>query len=144
MSDFNTRVISEFRAHHGRVDTAGFGRSLILLHTVGARTGALRVNPVVARRNGDDWLISASAGGAADHPVWFRNLHAHPHTTIETGDEVVEVTAEELTGKEYATAWDGFAAQSPAFAAYRRSAGDRRIPVVRLRRRRPATHPQHF
>ncbi len=138
MSDVNTRVIAEFRANRGHVDTAGFGRSLVLLHTTGRRTGRARVNPVLARRDGDDWLISASAGGAADHPDWLLNLRANPHTTIETGDEVVAVVAEELVGDDYATAWRGFVAQSAAFAAYQRRAGDRHIPVVRLRRRHAA------
>lgn len=135
MSDFNDQVIAEFRANRGRVTTAGFGRSLVLLHTTGARTGKERVNPVLARRDGDDWLISASAGGATAHPAWLVNLRAHPDTTIETGEELVDVTAEELDGAQYERAWRGFVAQSPAFATYQDRAGDRRIPVVRLRRR---------
>ncbi len=136
MSDFNAQVIAEFRANHGRVvRSGGFGNSLVLLHTTGARTGAARVNPVLARRDGDDWLISASAGGAPEHPAWFINLRANPDVAIETDDGMVEVTAQELTGDEYDRAWRGFTSQSPAFAEYQRRTGGRRIPVVRLRRR---------
>ncbi|GAA3384178.1 nitroreductase/quinone reductase family protein [Cryptosporangium minutisporangium] len=136
MNDFNQRVIAEFRANHGRVvRAAGFGSSLVVLHTVGARSGEERINPALARRDGDDWLIAASAAGARQHPAWFVNLRAHPDTTIETGAGTVAVTAEELAGEEYADAWRGFVAQSPAFAAYQECADRRRIPVVRLRRR---------
>jgi deazaflavin-dependent oxidoreductase (nitroreductase family) len=139
MSDFNTQVIEEFRANRGRVArSGGFGKSLVLLHTVGARTGATRVNPVLARRDGEDWLISASAAGAREHPAWFINLRANPEVTIETGDGLVEVTAQELTGAEYDQAWRGFTSQSPAFDVYQRRTGGRRIPVVRLRRRTAA------
>jgi deazaflavin-dependent oxidoreductase (nitroreductase family) len=136
LSDFNTQVIAEFRANRGRVvQSGGFGKSLVLLHTIGARSGIARVNPVLARRDGQDWLISASAAGAPQHPAWFVNLRAEPDVAIETDDGLVEVTAEELTGDEYDRAWRGFTSQSPAFAEYQRRTGGRRIPVVRLRRR---------
>lgn len=136
MSEFNQQVIAEFRATGGRVVRAGgFGRSLVLLHTIGARSGRERVNPVLARRDGDEWLVVASAAGAREHPAWFVNLRARPDTVIESGDGVVAVTAEELTGDEHLAAWRGFIAQSPAFAAYQQRAGWRQIPVVRLRRR---------
>jgi len=136
---WNDTVVAEFRANNGNVTSGGFGRSLILLHTVGARTGAERVNPVLGRRAGEDWVIAASFAGAPTHPAWYHNLVAHPDTTIETGDGVVEVTASEITGADYDHEWSGFVTQSQAFAEYQRKAGDRRIPLVRLRRRVPAT-----
>lgn len=76
MSAFNDKVIVEFRANDGRVDSAGFGTSLLLLHTTGARTGTLRVNPAMSLRDGDGWLIVASAKGAATDPAWAHNLRA--------------------------------------------------------------------
>ena len=125
MNNFNQQVIAEFRANRGRVvRAAGFGRSLVLLHTEGARSGQERINPVLARRDGDDWLITASAAGARQHPAWFINLRAHLNTVIETGDGVVPVAAEELTGDEYAP---------PGAASSPRA---RRSP--RTSRRRPA------
>ncbi|OHV41387.1 MULTISPECIES: nitroreductase/quinone reductase family protein [Pseudofrankia] len=135
---WNDTVIAEFRANNGTVTTGGFGRSLILLHSIGVRTGVERVNPVLGRRSGDDWVVAASFAGAPTHPAWYHNLIAHPDTTIETSDGAVEVTATEITGADYDDEWSGFVAQSDAFAEYQKKAGDRRIPLLRLRRRVPA------
>ena len=133
---WNDTVISEFRTNDGQVSTGGFGRSLVLLHTVGAKSGAERVHPVLGRRSGDDWVVAASAAGAATHPAWFHNLVANPEITIEVaGEGIVPVTAQQLTDGDYEREWAGFVAQSEAFAQFQEKAGDRRIPLVRLRRR---------
>ena len=105
MSGFNDRVIAEFRANGGRVEAAaGFGDSLVLLHTTGARSGERRVNPAMALRDGGGWLIVASAKGAPADPAWAHNLRAHADISIEARvadrDRTVEVTAAELTGAE--------------------------------------------
>lgn len=134
MSDFNDRIIAEFRANQGTVTSAGFGSRLVLLHTVGASSGLERVHPVMSLRSGEDWLITASAAGRPEHPAWYVNLRREPHVTIETGSETVEVTATELTGAGREDAWRRFVATSPSFAAYQERAGDRVIPVLRLRR----------
>lgn len=132
-SDWNDRIIDEFRANGGRV--ASFGRSLVLLHHRGARSGAERVNPVTALRDGDDtWLIAASKRGAPSNPAWFHNLLAHPQAQIETPDDgVVEVQAVRLEGAERDVAWGRFLEASPGFGAYEERT-DRVIPVVALRR----------
>lgn len=136
MSDFDQQIIDEFRANAGHVETMGFGDSLVLLHSTGARSGQERVNPVMAIPTPDGgWLIAASKGGAPDNPLWYANLVAHPEATIEIGSETVEVTAQEVTGDDYANAWSRFTARSGAFARYREKAGDRHIPVIRLERR---------
>lgn len=133
---WNDTVIAEFRANGGEVTTGGFGRSLVLLHTVGAKSGADRVNPVLGRRSGDDWVVAASSGGAPAHPAWYHNLAAQPDATIETPqDGSVLVSASELTGAEYEREWAGFVNQSKAFVEYQEKAGDRTIPLIRLRRR---------
>ncbi|MBL7494102.1 nitroreductase family deazaflavin-dependent oxidoreductase [Frankia sp. AgB1.9] len=133
---WNETVIAEFRANHGEVTTGGFGRSLVLLHSVGAKSGAERVNPVLGRRSGEDWVVAASFAGAPSHPAWYHNLVAHPDTTIETAEQgTVAVTASELTGADYDREWAGFVGQSQTFADYQKKAGDRKIPLVRLRHR---------
>jgi deazaflavin-dependent oxidoreductase (nitroreductase family) len=135
MNDFNDRVIAEFRTHDGRVDSAGFGSSLVLLHTRGARTGVARVNPAMSIRDGDDWLVVASAKGAPRDPAWAINLRAHPEIEIEVPVDgtvrTIAVAAAELDGDEYEAAFARFAAQAPAFSTYQRRAG-RRLPVIRL------------
>ena len=135
MSDFNEQIISEFRENNGHVTTAGFGSNLVLLHTTGARTGAERVSPVMSIRDGDAWLVVASAGGRPQHPSWYFNLLKQPDTTIETAEGTVEVAATDLDGDEHARAWAKIVARAPGFADYQERAVERRIPVLRLTRR---------
>ncbi|MCS5732748.1 nitroreductase family deazaflavin-dependent oxidoreductase [Herbiconiux daphne] len=133
MNDFTERVISEFRANGGNVTTGGFGDSLVLLHTKGAKSGAPRLAPVMGIAQPDgSWLVCASKAGAPDNPAWFANLLRHPDAAIETGSATVDVTAANLTGAERDVAWAQFTDRSPGFVAYQERAGDRTIPVVRL------------
>lgn len=133
MSEWNEKVIDEFRANHGRVQ--GFGRALILLHHVGARTGTPRTSPVMAIHPDDDtWLIAASMGGAPTHPGWFHNLRAQPDVTIETPEATVAVHAEVLAPDERDAAWALFTQRSDGFRKYQERT-ERVIPVVRLTRR---------
>ncbi|WP_281882617.1 nitroreductase/quinone reductase family protein [Agromyces rhizosphaerae] len=135
MNDFNQRIIDEFRANGGFVSTAGFGRNLVLVHHVGARSGVERVAPLFAVRSDVGWLIAASKGGAPDHPGWYHNLAAHPETIVEVpGEGEVAVRAVELEGAERDAAWERFTAASDGFATYQ-ARTSRVIPVVELRRR---------
>ncbi len=136
MTDFNQQIIEEFRANGGHVETMGFGDSLIILHSTGARTGNERVNPVMAIPTSDGgWLIAASKAGAPDNPLWYGNLKSHPEAVIEIGTETVEVTASEIPDDGYSAAWARFASRSGAFEQYAEKAGDRHIPVIKLSRR---------
>ncbi len=136
MADFTQQVIDEFRANGGDVTIAGFGRSLVLLHHTGAKSGVERVTPVMAlpAHDGDGWLIAASKAGAPDNPAWYHNLLAHPDITIETPDGEVAVHADDLTGAERDAAWARFTAASEGFRQYEERTS-RRIPVLALRRR---------
>lgn len=135
VSDFNTGIIEEFRANGGAVSR--FGTDLVLLHSVGAKSGEARLHPVLGIKDGDSWLIAASKAGAPEHPAWFHNLVAHPEATIEVPDQrggvvTVPVTATVLGDAERGPAWQRFVERSPGFAQYEQRAGGRRIPVVRL------------
>ncbi len=132
--DHNRRVIDHFRSHHGQVE--GFGRALVLLHHVGARSGETRVTPLRGiRTDADTWLIAASKAGAPENPAWFHNLLAHPDTEIETPDDgTVEVHAEQLHGTERDAGWQLFLQASDGFRQYEQRT-TRVIPVVSLRRR---------
>jgi deazaflavin-dependent oxidoreductase (nitroreductase family) len=136
MADWNEKIIEEFRNNDGTVTTMGFGRGLVLLHHLGAKSGAERINPVAAIRDSDDtWLIAASAAGADKNPDWYHNLLAHPEVTIETPDDgVVDVTAQDLGQPDRDVAWDRFKAMSDGFAGYEQKTR-RVIPVLRLTRR---------
>jgi deazaflavin-dependent oxidoreductase (nitroreductase family) len=135
MTQFNDRIIAEFRAHGGRVETNGFGTGLVLIHSTGARSGTERVNPALSLKDGNDRLVIASSAGRPTNPGWYHNLRAHPDITIETPEGTEQVTAVELDGDQYAAAWHQFDNFSPAFARYEQDAGQRRLPIFRLRRR---------
>lgn len=134
MSDWNDRVIAEFRANDGV--TRGWGRSLVVMHTVGARSGEIRPAPALGRRDGaGGWFVVASAGGSPRHPAWYHNLVAHPEIDVEAHVDgaiaLVPVTVSELAGDDYDRAWDLFVTASPAFEQYADRAG-RRLPIMHL------------
>jgi deazaflavin-dependent oxidoreductase (nitroreductase family) len=132
-TDWNQGIIDEFRANGGTV--TNFGDSLVLLHHVGAKSGAERISPVMAiRDDADTWLIAASKGGAPENPAWFHNLLAHPDVDLETPAGVVPVRATRLEGTDRDAAWKRFTEASAGFRAYEERT-DRVIPVVVLRRR---------
>lgn len=137
MSDFNKDIIEEFRTNNGTVSAMGFGRALVLVHSVGAKSGEPRINPLVALRDEDGWLIPASAGGSPKNPAWYYNLVAQPAIEIEYADDeggisTAKVSARELTGAERDAAWKRFEERSQGFTKYQETAGDRVIPVFRL------------
>lgn len=132
MADWNEQIIEEFRANGGTVTTNGFGRSLVLVHNIGAKSGQVRINPVANIRQPDgSRLIAASAAGADKHPAWYHNLLAHPGVLIETPDGEEQVDVTELKGRERDEAWDQFKAMSDGFRSYEQKT-DRIIPVLKL------------
>ncbi|MDN3495786.1 nitroreductase/quinone reductase family protein [Planococcus sp. APC 4015] len=132
-ANFNDQIIAEFRANGGTV--ARFGRDLVLVHHIGAKSGSERILPVMSIRDGDGtWLIAASKAGAQQNPAWYHNLLAHPDVTIETADDgVVAVHVTELTGDERDSAWALFTAKSEGFRQYEQRTS-RTIPVLALTR----------
>lgn len=106
---------------------------MLLLTTVGARTGRERTAPVAWFPDGEDaWLVVASAGGAATHPAWYRNLAANPDQVwIQVGSRRLKVRARSLSGDERDERWRRIVAKAPNFGNYERKT-DRQIPVVRL------------
>ncbi len=131
MTDFNTRIIEEFRANGGHVATAGFGDRLVLLHTTGAKSGAPRISPLMGIPTDEGWLVAASKGGAPEEPAWAHNLRANPSIEVETGEGTVAATAVELRGAERDAGWQRFLAASPGFADYEKRT-DRLIAVFHL------------
>jgi deazaflavin-dependent oxidoreductase (nitroreductase family) len=106
---------------------------VVVLVTVGSKTGAERANPV-RRFPGPDGstLIVASASGAARNPSWYFNLAAHPdQARIEFAGQRIEVTAEQLHGSERDAAWKEITAKAHGYARYEKTT-DRVIPVIRL------------
>ena len=134
MSDFNDQVIAEFRANHGKVGGNFEGAPLLLLHSVGAKSGQTRVSPMMYLPDGDRFLVFASKAGAPDNPDWYHNLKANPDATIEVGDDTLDVRAAELPRAERDEKYAEQAALFPGFADYEKKT-DRVIPVLALTRR---------
>ncbi|OBA70422.1 cell entry protein [Mycobacterium sp. 1554424.7] len=131
MSDFNRRNIEEFRANHGRIGGQFEGAPVLLLHSIGARSGEERVSPMMYLPDGERYLVFASAAGADRNPAWYWNLMAHPDASIEVGDEHLDVHAVELTGAERDEKYAEQARRYPGFAEYERKTS-RTIPVLAL------------
>jgi deazaflavin-dependent oxidoreductase (nitroreductase family) len=135
MAGFNEQVIDEFRAHDGR--TERWGDRLIVMHTTGAKTGELRLAPVMGLPDAGGWIVAASKGGSPEHPAWYHNLVAHPEFEIEArvggGIETVPIRARELTGDERAAAWAKLVAVATGFQTYQDRV-ERVIPLFRLER----------
>ena len=131
MSDRNDKIISEFRANHGKVGGPFEGAPLLLLHSTGARSGREHVTPMMYQAVGDAFAVFASKAGADTNPDWYHNLRAHRQARIEVGDEVLEVTARVLDAHEREPIWEEQKVRYPGFADYETKT-DRVIPVVVL------------
>ena len=133
-SDYNEKIIAEFREHRGRPPSWTGTSPLLLIHHRGAKSGTERVNPVAYLEDDGRYVIFASKAGAPSHPAWYHNLKAHPEMTIEVGEETLEVTVAEATGEERDRLFETQVELSPQFGEYREKT-DRAIPVLVLRPR---------
>lgn len=132
-NDWNKKIIEEFRANGGQVGGPFQGRSLLLLHHTGAKTGSSRVNPLACQPVGDSYAIFASKGGAPTHPDWYYNLKAHPDAEVEIGTERFPVKARVAGKEERDQIFDRQKADWPGFDEYEeKTKGIREIPVVVL------------
>ena len=134
MSDWNTKIIEEFRANAGVVRGNYEGRTLLLLHHTGAKTGTERVNPLAYQRLSDDSVaIFASKGGSPTTPDWFYNLVAHPDVKVEIGADTYSAHARVAEGAEREPIWEKQKQDWSVFADYENKLrGIREIPVVIL------------
>lgn len=129
---WNAEVIAEFRAKSGDIPTPyPDPPPMVLLHTIGARSGMTHVVPMRAMPDGEKLYVFGSAHGSDRHPDWYYNLVAHPDITIEMGTETLPVRATELHGAERDAIFARQAARFPVFADYERTLA-RTIPVIRL------------
>ncbi len=130
-NDYNQANIKEFRANSGKVGGYFAGKTLLLLHTVGAKSGQERINPVAYVADGDRLVIIASKGGAPTHPNWYYNLLAHLLVTVEVGTEQFQAQAAVATEPERTRLYNKMVEMMPGFAEYRRKTR-RVIPVIIL------------
>jgi deazaflavin-dependent oxidoreductase (nitroreductase family) len=119
----------------GRIGAELAGRPMLLLRTVGRRTGQPRTSALLYVRDGDNHVVIASKGGAPHHPAWFLNLMARPDVEIQVGRERIPVRARVAEGEERERLWARADAVNQGGYARYQSRTSRRIPVVVLERR---------
>ena len=133
MNDFNAQIIEEFRASGGKV--AQFGDApIVVLHTIGAKSGQLRETPLVALVEDGDLYVFASKAGATSHPDWYHNLKATPNITVEFGTDSFSARVEEMPEAEGQAKLRAQAELMPQFGEYVTSAAPRVIPAFSITR----------
>jgi deazaflavin-dependent oxidoreductase (nitroreductase family) len=125
--------VEQFERSRGAEANTMRGVPIIVLTSVGARTGNLRKTPLMRVEHDGRYAVVASKGGAPEHPVWYHNLLANPHVELQDGETVHELVARELTGDERATWWARAVEVWPDYAEYQKKT-DRLIPVFVLER----------
>jgi len=131
LNERNKRIIEEFRANDGRVGGNFEGKTLLLLHTTGAKSGQERINPLACVKDGNRLVVIASKGGSDTNPDWYYNVTAHPHITVEFGTEKFQAQATVADEPERTRLYDQMITVMPGFDGYRRKTA-RVIPVIVL------------
>ncbi len=130
-SDWARENAELYMSSGGTQGTELKGRPVVLLTTVGAKTGKLRKTPLMRVEHDGQYAVVASLGGAPKHPVWYHNITAHPRVELQDGTRTAEYEAREVVGDEKATWWERAVAVWPDYADYQRKT-DREIPVFVL------------
>jgi deazaflavin-dependent oxidoreductase (nitroreductase family) len=120
-----------YESSGGTKGTTMRGMPVIVVTSLGAKSGKIRKTPVMRVEHDGHYAVVASLGGAPKHPVWYYNLVAHPQVEIQDGPLKQDVTARELTGAEKAVWWERAVAAFPDYADYQLKT-DREIPVFVL------------
>jgi deazaflavin-dependent oxidoreductase (nitroreductase family) len=133
-SDFNSKIVEEFRANEGRVGGSLAGTTIILIHHIGARSGLERVSPLGCfPLGGARFAIVAFNGGSPTHPDWYYNLKANPTIRVEMGTQTFTAIAEGLDDAERAELWPKLVAEFPHVNEYQ-ARTTRQIPLFVLTR----------
>lgn len=123
--------VAEYEGSGGTRGTTAHDRPVIIVTTVGRKTGKLRKVALMRVEHDGSYAAVASLGGAPRHPVWYWNLKADPHVDVRDGQVVGDYLAREVTGAERDQWWDRAVAAFPDYAEYQRTT-DRVIPVFVL------------
>jgi deazaflavin-dependent oxidoreductase (nitroreductase family) len=129
--DWARKQAETFERTHGTEANTMRGKPIILLTSVGARSGKLRKTPLMRVEHDGDYAVVASQGGAPKHPVWYHNLVNESHVELQDGADRRDYTARELDGDERDLWWERAVAAWPDYASYQRRT-DRLIPVFLL------------
>jgi len=125
------------RDHVNKIEQSGGsaselnGKPVVLLNTIGAKSGKLRKTPLMRVEHDGEYAVVASLGGAPKRPVWYYNVKQNPRVELQDGDTTGDYDAREVFGDEKATWWDRAVAAWPDYADYQKKT-DREIPVFVL------------
>lgn len=132
-------LIADLRANGGRPSGGPLAdHPLMLMFSTGAKSGERRRSILTYSRDGADYVVAGTAGGAPTAPAWIANVSADPNVSVEVDNETFDMTATVVGGTERERLWDQHVAQLPWFGAYPEQVGGRTIPVVRLTPKRAA------
>jgi deazaflavin-dependent oxidoreductase (nitroreductase family) len=133
MKAFNKTIVDEFRANGGTVGGPFEGATLLLLSSIGAKSGQPRLAPLAYLAIDGKMIIIGSKAGADTNPDWVHNLRANPRAHVEVGTEAYDVTARELPPAERDEVFAKVAALAPGFGDYQAKTS-RVIPLFELRK----------
>ena len=120
-----------FQKTKGRLGSRMGKQSVMLLYTIGRKSGKTYTTPLSYYRDGNTYLLVASNWGKADHPNWFHNLWQQSRTTIQVGATTIPVEARQAEGEEYNRLWDVVTRQNDQYLKYQEGLA-RQIPIVIL------------
>jgi deazaflavin-dependent oxidoreductase (nitroreductase family) len=129
MREFNRTLIEEYRATGGKLSGRLAHSKLLLLTTIGARSGLARTTPLGYGMDGDRIVVVAANAGAPAHPDWYHNVRAHPLVTIELGAEQFQARAQVAEGAER-TRLVAHQAEIVPWLAAQQQKTSREIPIV--------------
>lgn len=132
-TDWAREQVEEIERSGGTSGMEMRGMRVILLTTVGAKSGKLRKTPLMRVEHDGQYAVVASLGGAPKHPVWYFNVKANPHVELRDGTETHDYEAREVTGDEKALWWERAVEAYPDYADYQTKT-TREIPVFVLER----------
>jgi deazaflavin-dependent oxidoreductase (nitroreductase family) len=129
--EFARDQVDLYERSGGTEGTDNQGHPVIILTSVGARSGKLRKTPLMRVEHDGQYAVVASLGGAPQHPVWYYNLVAHPHVELQDGPVKKDYQATEVQGAERDLWWERAVAAWPDYAAYQQKT-TRVLPVFVL------------
>jgi F420H(2)-dependent quinone reductase len=132
-SDWARENAEKYMESGGTEGTELQGKPVILLTTIGAKTGKLRKTPLMRVEHDGQYAIVASLGGAPKNPVWYHNVKANPRVELQDGTETHDYDAREVFADEKATWWERCVRAWPDYANYQKRT-ERQIPVFVLTR----------
>lgn len=130
-TDWAREQAEKFEGSNGAEAYTLQGKPIILLTTVGAKSGKLRKTPLMRVEHDGEYAVVASLGGAPKHPVWYWNIKADSHVELRDREVVKDYTAREVFGDERALWWERAAEVWPAYNDYTKKT-DREIPIFVL------------